>query len=152
KLHLFNALGARELLERAVLEDPNHALAHSALSLAWARLGYDAKAQEEAKKAFDLRASLSREERLRVEGRYRETTNEWNKAVAIYQTLRDFFPDNVDHGLQLVRAQISAGQGKAALATAESLSRLPPPARDDPEIPLAEAEAAYSLSDFKRQR
>ena len=152
KLHIFDALGARELLERAVLEDPSHALAHSALSLAWSRLGYEAKAQDEAKKAFDLSANLSREERLRIEGRYRETTHEWNKAVEIYQTLWDFFPDNVDHGLRLVQAQISAGRGKAALATAESLSKLPPPARDDPAISLAEAQAAQSLSDFKRQQ
>src|SRR5262249_59314227 len=101
KLHLFDALGARELLERAVLEDPNHALAHSALSLAWARLGYDAKAHDEAKRAFDLSANLSREDRLQVEGRYRETSREGNKAVEIYQTLGDFFRHEVENGIRL---------------------------------------------------
>jgi tetratricopeptide (TPR) repeat protein/TolB-like protein len=152
KLRVFDALGARDLLEKAVREDQNHALAHSALSVAWSRLGYEAKAQDEAKTAFDLSKNLSREERLMVEGRYRETTHEWDKAVEIFQTLWDFFPDNVEHGLRLVRAEISAGRGKAALATAETLARRPPPAGDDPQIYLAEAEAAQSLSDFKRQQ
>src|SRR5215510_12903361 len=81
KLRAFDALGAREVLEKAVVEDPNHALAHSALSLAWSRMGYDAKAHDEAKRAFDLSANLSREDRLQVEGRYRETSREWNKAM-----------------------------------------------------------------------
>jgi tetratricopeptide (TPR) repeat protein/tRNA A-37 threonylcarbamoyl transferase component Bud32 len=152
KLRVFDALGARDLLEKAVLEDQNHALAHSALSLAWSRLGYDAKARDEAKRAFDLSANLSREKRLQVEGRYRETTREWNKAVEIYQTLWDFFPDNLEHGLSLVQAQISANKGKAALATAEALSKGLPSERDDPQIYLAEAQAASSLSDFKRQQ
>jgi len=151
RLHVFDGRGARDLLEKAVVEDPNHALAHSALSFAWSRLGYDAKARDEAKKAFDLSANLSREDRLQVEGRYRETNHEWNKAVEIYQTLWDFFPDNAEHGLRLVQAQISAGKGKAALATAEALSRRLPPERDDPQIDLAQAQAASSLSDFKRQ-
>ncbi|HEX4802099.1 MAG TPA: tetratricopeptide repeat protein, partial [Myxococcaceae bacterium] len=152
KLRAFDALGAREVLGKAVLEDPNHALAHSALSLAWSMLGYDVKAQDEAKRAFDLSANLSREDRLKVEGRYRETSREWNKAVEIYQTLCDFFPDKVEYGLRLVQAQIAAGKGKAALATAERLSSLLPPGREDPEVYLAEAQAAQSFSDFKRQQ
>ena len=152
KLRAFDALGARDVLEKAVVEDPNHALAHSALSSAWSRLGYDAKAQEEAKKAFDLSTTLSREDRLQVEGRYRETNHEWNKAVEIYQTLCDFFPDKVEYGLRLVQAQIGAGKGKAALATAERLASLLPPGREDPEVYLAEAQAAQSFSDFKRMQ
>src|SRR5262249_33274718 len=152
KLRVFDAPGARDLLEKAVAEDPSHALAHSALSVAWSRLGYEERAQDEAKRAFDLATSLTREERLTVEGRYRETTNEWSKAVEIYQTLWDFFPDNVEHGLRLVEAQISAGKGRAALATTEALSRLPSSERDAPQIYLAEAQAAQSLSDSKRQR
>jgi len=70
KLRVFEALAARDLLQQAVAADPNHALAHSALSAAWSTLGYDAKAREEAKKAFDLSVNLSRENRLSIEGRY----------------------------------------------------------------------------------
>src|SRR5262249_19813739 len=59
--------------------------------------------------------------------------------------------DNVDYGLRLVQAQISASKGKAALATAEALAKRLPPERHDPQIDFAEALAARSLSDYKRE-
>jgi len=152
KLRVFDAIGARDLLEKAVLLEPTHAPSHSALSEAWSTLGYDAKARDEAKKAFDLSATLSREDRLRIEGRYRLTTYEWSKAIDVYQTLLDFFLDNVDYGIRLARAQISAGKGKEALATVEALSKLPPPKGQDPRIDVVEAEASESISDFKREQ
>src|SRR4029077_5030483 len=86
-LHAFDNLKARDLLRKATAVDPNFALAHSALASAWKGLGYDEKAKDEASKAFDLSAGLQREELLRVEGKYREMANEWDKAVEIYRTL-----------------------------------------------------------------
>jgi tetratricopeptide (TPR) repeat protein len=152
KLRVFDALAARDRFEKAVAAEPEYPLAHAGLASAWSTLGYDANAQEEAKQAFELSTNLPREERLWVEGRYRETTHEWAKAIEVYKALRDFFPDNLDYGLRLVAAQTSASQGKDALATIEDLRKLPPPARDDPQIDLAEAQAAINLGDFKRAR
>jgi len=152
KLRLFDALAARGLLEKAVLAEPQHALAHSTLAAAWSALGYDAKATEEAKKAFDLSANLPREDRLWVEGRYWETAKQWEKAVEIYKTLWIFSPDNLDYGLRLAEAQISARKTKDALATIQDLRTAPSPARDDPRIDLAEASAADALADFKREQ
>jgi tetratricopeptide (TPR) repeat protein len=149
KLRLFDAQGARDLLEKTVAE-PDYPQAHSALAAAWTALGYDEKAKNEAKKAFDLSEGLSREERLSVEARYRATANDWGKASEIYRTLFNFFPDNLDYGLQLARAQSHAGKGKDALTTIELLRKLPPPQRDEPRIDLAEGEAARSLGDFRR--
>lgn len=68
-------------------------------------LGYDAKATDEAKKAFDLSASLAREDRLAIEGRYYEAATNWPKAIDIYQTLWRFAPDNLDYGLRLARSR-----------------------------------------------
>jgi tetratricopeptide (TPR) repeat protein len=152
KLRIFDALAARDLLEKAVAADPQRPLAHSALAQAWSALGYDAKAKDEAKRAFDLSADLSREERLSIEGRYREMMQDREKAVEIYDTLWGFFADNLEYGLRLANAQISAGKGKEALATIEGLRRLPAPAPDDARIDLAETSAAALLSDFKRQQ
>ena len=152
KLRQFDALAARERLEKAIAADPNFSLAHSALAAAWSALGYDLKAKQEAKKAVALSANLPREDRLWVEGRFRETTREWEKAIEIYGRLCNFFPDDLDYGLRLASVQTSAGRGKDALATVEALRRLPSPARDDPRIDLAEAGAAESLSDYKRQQ
>jgi len=150
-LRVYDALAARDLLERAVAIEPNYPLAHAALADAWSRLGYDQKAADEAKEAFDLSANLSREDRLSVEARYRQAIHEWGKAVELYQTLFNFFPDNIEYGLRLANAQTSAENGKSALNTIETLRTLPTPAEDDPRIDLAEAAAAASLGDLKRQ-
>ena len=152
KLRVFDALAARELLEKAIFIDPVHALAHSALAAAWSQLGYDEKVKDEAQTAFHFSANLSREYRLLVEGQYRETTKEWNKAAEIYRTLHSLFPDSLEYGLRLANAEVLEGKGKDALATIERLRRLPAPARDDPRIDLAEALAANTLSDFQRQQ
>lgn len=141
KLRLFDALGARDLLEKAVAADPNNPLAHSALAMAWSSLGYDEKAKIEAKRAMGLSSSLSREERLWVEARYHETAKEWDLAIEAYRTLFGFFPDNIDYGLRLAEVQTSAGKIEDALATAAALRRLAPPDRDDPRIDQAEADA-----------
>jgi tetratricopeptide (TPR) repeat protein/TolB-like protein/predicted Ser/Thr protein kinase len=152
KLRAFDALAARDLLEKAVAADPKYSVAHLALSTAWSTLGYDEKAKTEAQRAFELSGELSREERLLVEARYRVMTGERERAVDIYRTLWGFFPDNLDYGLQLASAQTAAGKGRDALTTVEAIRKLSPPAGTDPRIDLAEAGAASSLSDYKREQ
>ncbi|MCI0420422.1 MAG: protein kinase, partial [Acidobacteria bacterium] len=127
RLRLFDALEARDLLERAVAADPDYALAHSALATTFSALGYGERAKQEAKKAFDLSANLSREQQLLVEGRYREAERDWQKEAEVYRTLFDYHKDNLEYGLQLASAQISDGKGREALATIELLRKLPPP-------------------------
>jgi serine/threonine protein kinase/tetratricopeptide (TPR) repeat protein len=152
RLRVYDALGARGLLEKAVAREPTYPMAHFALSEALAKLGYDAKAKEEAKTAFDLTTNLSQEDRVSVEARYRETTHEYERAVELYRTLFDLFPDNVDFGQRLANAQWRAGKGRDALVTVEALRKLPPPASDDPRIDLVEARVSESLGDFKREQ
>jgi eukaryotic-like serine/threonine-protein kinase len=151
-LRRFDALAARDLLARAAAIEPNHPFVHSALSSAWSALGYDLKAQREAKLAFDLSARLSRADRLGIEARYRATEPDWDQAIRIYRALCSFFPDDLEDGLRLAQAETAAGHGKDALATLASLRQLPAPAGDDPSIDLADALAAETLSDFKRER
>ncbi len=150
RLRVFDALSARDLLIKAVAVEPNYSLSHAALAVAWAHLGYDQNAADEAKKAFDLSSSLSRADRLLVEGRFREISHDWEKAIGIYQALFQFFPDNPDYGLALANSQVKANRWKDALETVAALQILPAPLRDDPRIGLAEAEAAMPLGDTKR--
>jgi DNA-binding winged helix-turn-helix (wHTH) protein/tetratricopeptide (TPR) repeat protein len=150
KLRTFDALSARNLLLEAVRVEPNYALSHAALATAWSRLGYDENAKEEAKKAFDLSANLSRADRLLTEGLYREMSLDWEKAIEIDRALFEFFPDNLNYGLALVNAQVQANRWKEALDTIAVLGELAPPLRDDPRIDLAEGFAARSLGDGKR--
>jgi eukaryotic-like serine/threonine-protein kinase len=150
KLRVFDTLAARDLLLKAVAAEPEYALSHAALASAWEQLGYDEKAQSEAKKAFDLSSSLSRAERLLVEGRYRETSRDWGKAIEIYRALFEFYPDNLDYGLALTNSELMSNKWQEALATIDALRALPAPLRDDPRIDLAENDAARSLGDMRR--
>jgi eukaryotic-like serine/threonine-protein kinase len=152
RLRAFDPLAARELLAKAIVADGQHALSHSALAEAWSDLGYDQKAQEEAKKAFDLSGALPRAEQLFVQARYSQTFWQWDKAVESYTLLFGFFPDSAEYGLRLANAQIAAGKGRDALQTVQRLRNLPRSLGDDPRLDLVEAHAAESLSDFKRQK
>jgi DNA-binding winged helix-turn-helix (wHTH) protein/tetratricopeptide (TPR) repeat protein len=151
RLREFDAPAAQSLFAKALAVDPNYAVGHSALAAAWSALGYDEKAKVEAKRAFELSQNLSREERLLIAGRYHQMNREWDKAVETYQLLFNLFPDNIEYGLRLMDAQTSAGKGKDAQATAAELRRLPPPSKEDPQIDLAEADAAASLGSFKEE-
>jgi eukaryotic-like serine/threonine-protein kinase len=150
RLRRFDALGAREKLEQAIASDPLFVMAHSALAESWASLGYDAKARAEARKAFDLSGGLPREESLLIEARYRRATKELSKATTIYQTLFNFFPDNMDYGLQLAACQTSEGKGTEAFTTLDAMRHLPPPSSSDPRIDLAEAAASAAIEDYQR--
>jgi len=109
------------------------------LARAWSQLGYEQKRKEEAKRALDLSANLPRVNQLQVEGDYYESLSQHEKAASTYQALFALFPDSVEYGLQLARAQHGAGQGSQAMGTIAQLRRLPPPTSGDPRIDLAEA-------------
>jgi serine/threonine protein kinase/tetratricopeptide (TPR) repeat protein len=150
RLWQFDSVGAKDILERVVAEEPAYPLGHDALAQAWLNLGYEAKAKEEAEKAFHLSGNLSRERRLLIEAHYREINHEWGKAVELYDTLFNFFPDNVDYGVRVANAEGLDGKGKDAARTIQTLRNLPAPAKDDPRIDLAESDSASTAGDYKR--
>jgi DNA-binding winged helix-turn-helix (wHTH) protein/tetratricopeptide (TPR) repeat protein len=148
RLRGYDSLGARPLLERAVQASPKFALAHSALSVAWTNLGYQLKSREEARTAFELSSSLSKEQQLFIEGRYRTVTNDWKKAADVYETLYTLYPDNLEYGLQLTNAQVYSRKAKDALATLESIRKMSLSAAYLPRVDLALAFAKEALSDL----
>jgi serine/threonine protein kinase/tetratricopeptide (TPR) repeat protein len=148
KLQGYEAPAARDLLEKAVAADPNYALTHAALAQAWSQLGYDKKAEEEAKKAFDLSANLTREQHLSVEGRYREFAHDFPSTIEIYRTLRNFFPDNLDYALRLASSQRRSGRPKDSLETIAQTRTLPKPLSDDARIDLEEASTQNVAGNF----
>ena len=149
KLHARDTLAARDLLQKSLALEPGFALAHSALATAWTNLGYDGKAAVEAKTAFDLSGGLGREDKLAIQARYLEAKHDWEGAIGIYRTLTQFFPDNLEYGLQLASAQNAAAKSKDALMTLQQLRQLPAPASQDPRLDLAEGSAYFGLSKFK---
>ena len=147
-----DAQSARVYLEQAAAAAPGNPLVHAGLAAAWSALGLDIRAGQEAKLAFDSSAGLGRVEQLEIEGRYRAVTQDWSRAIEVYQALFTLLPDDLEYGLLLSSAQATDGRGQEALGTVNALRRLPSPAGDDPRIDLAEARAAGGLSDFERTR
>ena len=147
RLRQFDAAGARDKFEAAINADPKDALSHAALASAWSQLGYDARAAQQAKVAFDLSGNLTREDRLVIEGAYHTAGKEWDKAIDVYRTLYGYFPDRPDYGLNLADAQVRGGKAQDALAT---VARLRESSKGDPRIDLAEGRADAALSDYRR--
>jgi len=148
----FNAVAARGDLVEAVRSEPNFAMAHSVLADVWAALGQEAKAKEEAKTAFDLASSVSPEEALFIEAKYREWVTEWDKAIGIYKRLCEFAPDRLEYRLRLAKAQTAVGRADDTFATLAEARKLPSQAGADPRIDLVAAETAESLGDFKGEQ
>lgn len=146
-LRSFDALAARNLLQQAVDIDPDYALAHSALAEVWMMLGYDERATQAAETAYRLSGKLGLEQKLLIEGQYHEAAHQWNEAIAAYRTLFNAFPDNIEYGLRLVRAQRLAAQYRDARATLQALRKLPTDSSSDPRIDLEESMAAASSGD-----
>jgi len=151
RLRLLDATNARALLEKAAAIEPANPLIQTALASAWTALGYDARAREAAQKAFDGSSALTREDRLKVEGRLYDALRNSAKAIDVYRTLWGFFSDNVEYGLLLSAAQTAGGRGADALATVAALRRAPDPQNTDPRIDVAESQAASALGDFPRE-
>ena len=152
KLRNFDLLGARDSLTKATVADPNFSLAHAYLAEAWAGLGYDEKAKEEAKTGFELSSHLGREDKTLVEARFREISSEWDKAVDLYRSLWTLYPENPEYAIRSTDVQIRAGKPNDALKTIEQLRKQPDAISKDPRLDLKEAEAAESVSDYSKEK
>ncbi len=151
RLRAGEALAARERFEAALVEDPEAALAWSALASAWGELGYAEREREAARTAFEKSGGLSRAEALAVEARYRLSAGEWEPAVENLRALWRLWPDDPEQGLALVEALVAAGRAAEAAPILEALRALPPPAGEDPRIDLAAARVADGIADFATQ-
>lgn len=152
KLRLFDALAARDALEKAAQLVPGHAPTHAVLAEAYSRLGYEDKAKDQAKQALALSSNASREERLLIEARAHELSGENGQVVDNYKTLWDFFPDNIDYGLFLIRAQLTSGHPADAEMTLTELRKRAVSEVDIARVEMADASIAGILGDFKREQ
>ena len=148
RLRMYDTLGARDLLERAVAAEPKFASAHVALMSAYHLLGYEAKARREGELALANAGSLPREARLDLEGQVHSLRREYDRAAEIDRSLWQFFPDNLEYALALAFNETYRGNSKDALALVESLKKQ----WDDPRIDVAEAEISEWASEYKRGR
>ena len=145
-----DASGAIEVLERAAAIEPDHPLIQMALAQAWSQLGYESRAATHALAAFKRRGSLSREQQLAIEGRYRINQQEWPRAQEVYRALWEFQPTDMNYGLTLVDTQMAAGDMTRAHDTIAQMRALPEPLAADPRIDLLEAIVFWREGDWQR--
>jgi tetratricopeptide (TPR) repeat protein len=138
---------AQELLEEAVKADPSLAQAHAALAEALWCVGYEERGSVEAKRAFELSATLPRRERLQVQGTVWSLTGENEKALEAYQTLWEFYPEEIEIGLKLAGQQLVLRKEKEFRETVKQLRKLPAPDNQHPRIDLYEASLAFLNND-----
>jgi serine/threonine protein kinase/tetratricopeptide (TPR) repeat protein len=151
KQSAFDIPGATKLLEKAVAADPKFVQARSALAEAWSDLGFESKAQEEARKAFELADKLSPEGKGLVTGRYYEMTRDWDKANQQYAQLWTLYGDEPEYGLLLARSQVNGGKAQAALTTLQQVGQKMLPLGLAARVELATADAQDSLGNHQEQ-
>lgn len=145
RLRRFDALGARRILTQVVTAEPDYPLGHLALADALHALGYAERAREETQRAFALAGRLPRIQRSQAEARHHESLSDWPGALAVHQALSAAFPDSPEYGLELVQAQLRAGQPDEALKTL-ALLRQSPRMAAEPRLDAVEGKAQLAAA------
>jgi serine/threonine protein kinase/tetratricopeptide (TPR) repeat protein len=89
-------LDAVKILQSAIQEDPQFALAYSRLAEANSALGYDAEAEQNSRKALELSPQLPVAEKYLIEANHAQIVKDTKKAIEAYENLLKTFPDNTD--------------------------------------------------------
>jgi tetratricopeptide (TPR) repeat protein len=114
-------------LQRAIANDPNFAMAYGGLFAAYGDLGESNLAQENAKKAYELRGEISERERLGIEAIYYwGVTGNLEKARDAYELLLRTYPRDSGSHFNLGNVYQGLGQLEEGLAQARESFRLEP--------------------------
>ena len=113
------------LFERAINIDPEFALAHRKLGVAYGNIGLDSQRKESLERAMNLKDRLSERERLIIEGTYysySEITCE--KTIAAYKKVLKLYPDDntANHNLAVEYQELK--QWEKAIPYYEKLRKL----------------------------
>jgi len=118
-----NEIEAIPFFRQAIEEDPNFAMAHARLGVVYGNIGEHQKADEEMKKAFDLRDRASERERLYIEANYyRSTTGDVDKALQTFELYQRSYPN--DYSARVNLGTIYSGLGEHEKALEQELAAL----------------------------
>jgi serine/threonine protein kinase/tetratricopeptide (TPR) repeat protein len=102
--------------QRAVELDPNFARAYTAISGVYRRLNEPGRANENARKAYDLRAKVSERERFSIETNYYlYATGELEKAAQAYELWQQTYPRDYATYMGMAYVSCSLGNWEKAL-------------------------------------
>ncbi len=125
-----NYAAAVSRFQRAIANDPNFALAYGSLWAAYGNLGEISLAQENVKKAFELRGAVSERERLGIEASYYwGVAGDLEKARDAYELLAQTYPHDSGAHFNLGNVYQGLGQLEGGLAEAREAFRFDPDSR-----------------------
>jgi eukaryotic-like serine/threonine-protein kinase len=114
-------------LKRAVELDPNFAMAHATLGVAYANLAQDALSNEHLLKAYELKDRASERERLYISSHYYdEYTRDINQTIDTYEQWKKTYPRDTVPLDNVALAYGSIGQFDKSLANSSEAYRLDP--------------------------
>jgi eukaryotic-like serine/threonine-protein kinase len=119
-------LDAVKMLQSAVQEDPQFALAYSRLAEADSDLGYDTQAEQYSRKAIELGQQLPLAEKYLIEANHAHVLKDNKKAIAAYENLAKTFPDNTDVEYVLGSLYADNGDFDKARSQFESILKADP--------------------------
>jgi tetratricopeptide (TPR) repeat protein/predicted Ser/Thr protein kinase len=119
-------LDAVKMLQSAVQEDPQFALAYSRLAEADSDLGYDTQAEQYSRKAIELGQQLPLAEKYLIEANHAHVLKDNKKAIAAYENLAKTFPDNTDVEYALGSLYADNGDFDKARSQFESILKADP--------------------------
>jgi eukaryotic-like serine/threonine-protein kinase len=150
-LHRYELVDATRKLEQAAREAPGNALVQVALSDAYQLAGYEAKADEAARRAAGAAKGLATRYRLWIEAVHYEASRDWQAAIDTFETLWKLYPDDLEVGLRLAKLQVGrTANFDNAMVTFDRLESLPPPAGSDPRIDVMKTFALLRMGQFDR--
>lgn len=128
--------------QRAIVQDPQFALAYARLGTVFANLGQRKDAIEMTTRAYELRDRVSEVERLYIEARYHTAvTEDTGKAIETYRVLLATFPNDYAAHTNLGGLLKDRGDTEAAVAELKEAIRLAP------EQPTAWLNLGYTYLD-----
>ena len=114
-------------LKRAVELDPNFAMAHATLGVAYSNVTQQGLADSFITKAFDLKERASERERLYISSHYYDiVTGDVDKAIEIYEQWVQTYPRDTAPRDNLSLRYAAIGQQEKALASSSEAMRIDP--------------------------
>ena len=114
-------------LKRAVELDPNFAMAHATLGVAYSNQTQQGLADSSITKAFDLKERASEREKLYISSHYYDiVTEDIDKAIATYEQWVQTYPRDLAPRDNLALRYNAVGQQEKALASSSEAMRIDP--------------------------
>jgi serine/threonine protein kinase/tetratricopeptide (TPR) repeat protein len=120
-------VGAIPFFKRAIELDPNFAMAYARLGAIYSNLGEVDLAEDNRKKAFDLKDRASERERLYITAHYYTDSGQLEKGIAAYDLYKQTYPrESTPYSNLAVEYVLALGQFEKGLPEAQGTLRVDP--------------------------